>query len=161
MDMSVPPPPTIAWVLHEDEDPQRLRRLLARQTAETGGAATWTAVNYFYDAEGNEQESLFEVLDPSLRRAWRERPGAESGRELFDSVRRVMIGGELVAVTGFDWGLEGQDSVASQQVVVALGDRVARLLLETIDGALDFVIFDRDLRAFQVEPDGEVIPRRD
>jgi hypothetical protein len=161
-DMSVPPPPTVSWIARDDEDPERLSELLERErTAKGGSTSTWTAVTYFYDADGNVQETLYDVLDPYFRRVQREQRGAESGRELFDAARWVLIGGELVAVVGFEWALVGEDATATHEFVVGLGDRVARLLLQTIDGELDHVFFDRDLLAFELAADGEVVPRRD
>jgi hypothetical protein len=161
-EISVPPPPTVSWIAHEGEDSTRLQTLLEREAEARGGStSTWTTVTYFYDADGNAQESLYDLFDPYFRRVQLEQPGAESGRELFDDVRWVQIGGELVAIVGFDWQILGEDSTSSHELVVGLGDRVAKLLLQTIDGDLDFVIFDRDLLAFELTPQGEVVPRRD
>lgn len=162
MDMSMPPPPTVAWIPRDDENRDRLETLLERERAAKGGStSTWTTVTYFYDADGAERETLYDVLGPYFRRIQSEQPGADSGREMFDEVRWVMIGGELVAVVGFDWAILGEEAMTTHEFVVGLGDRVAKLLLQTIDGELDSVIFDRDLLAFELSPDGEVVARGD
>jgi hypothetical protein len=62
-------------------------------------------------------------------------------------------------VRGIEWEIELLDF--PHEFVVGVGDRVAKLLLETLEGGLDFVIFDRDLVAFEVGAGGEIVPRRD
>lgn len=156
-DLSVPAPPAIAWIPRDENERERLRVALEKRD----GVNISTAVNYFYDADGDEIESLFEVLDPYFRRVQREQPNAASGRELFDEVRWVVVGGELVAVTGFEWEFPDDAVEFSEEFVIGVGDRVAKLLLQTIDGSLDFAIFDRDLMAFEVASDGEIVPRRE
>ena len=158
-DMSVPAPPRIAWIARDDAERERLRALLEKQQRD--GKSTWTAVNYFYDEDGNEIESLFEVFDPYFKRVQREHPNVDRGREPFDEVRWVLVAGERVAVIGFEWELPDEEISFAEEFVVGLGDRVAKLLLQTVDGALDFVIFDRDLMAFEVGPGGEIVPRRE
>jgi Restriction endonuclease len=158
-EMSVPAPPKIAWIPRDDTERERIRIALEKQEAEP--KSTWTAVNYFYDENGNEIESLFELFDPYFRRIDREHPNVDTGRELFEDTRWVAIAGELVAVTGFEWELPDEEETFSEEFVIGVGDRVAKLVLQTIDGALDFVIFDRELMAFEVGPGGEIVPRRD
>lgn len=158
-DMSLPAPPRVAWVPEDDADLERIRALLEAQAQ--GSEGTSTVVNYFYDEGGTETESLFEVFDPFFRRLQREQPDADSGREMFDEVRWVEIGGERFPVVGFDWEFPDDDTQFSDEWVIGLGDRVAKLLLQTLDGELDFAIFDRDLIAFEVGADGEIVPRRE
>jgi hypothetical protein len=158
--VTVPAPPKIAWIPKDDTERERIRAALVKQ--EGDGTSTSTVVNYFYDEDGNETESLFDVLDPYFRRVQRERPDADSGRKMFDDVRWVLVGSERVAVTGFEWELPHDDLAQfTEEFVIGVGDRVAKLVLRTIDGALDFVIFDRDLMAFEVGPGGEITPRRE
>jgi Restriction endonuclease len=156
---SAPPPPMLTWIARDDAERERVRPLLEARAGEP--ESRWSAVTYLYDEKGNPTETLHEVLDPIFKRIDREPPDADSGREMFDRVRWLDIRGVRVAVVGFDWEDSGDDTEFSEEYVISLGERVAKLVLQTLDGALDFVIFDRDLMAFEVGVGGEIVPRRD
>jgi hypothetical protein len=154
---SAPPPPMFTWIAKDDAERERVRPLLEARAGEP--ESRWSAVTYFYDENANPIETLHEVLDPIFKRIDREQPDADSGRKMFDVARWVDIRGVRVAVVGFDWEDSGDDIEFSEEYVTSLGERVAKLVLQTLDGALDFVIFDRDLMAFEVGPGGESVPR--
>lgn len=152
------PPPTLTWIAKDDIERERVRPLLEARSSEP--ERRWSAVTYFYDEDGNPTETLHDVINPIFARIAREQPDADHGREMFDRVRRIDIRGVVVAVVGFDWE-DGDQIEFTEEYVVSLGDSVAKLVLQTLDGALDFVIYDRDLMAFEIGPGNAIIPRCD
>jgi hypothetical protein len=155
---SASPPPTLTWIARDDAERERVRPLLEARAGER--EQRWSAVTYFYEEDGTPAETLHEVLVPIFKRIWHEQPEVDSGREMLSGVRWLDIRGVRVAVVGFDWE-HGDDIDFSEEYVISLGDRVAKLVLQTVGGALDFVIYDRDLMTFEVGPGGEIVPRRE
>lgn len=65
--------------------------------------------------------------------------------------------GPAVSVRGVE--VEADILELTEHVTVDAGDRVATLILETIDGQINRVFFDTDLRRFRFDSDGNVLPR--
>ena len=145
-----------SWLVKDDAERERVKPLLEAQ--ERKEWRSWAGANYFYDENEEEADSYYDVFDPIYRRLQKHlEPGINEGVEEFDRVRRVLLGDIMVGVRGFEWEIELEDF--AHEFVIEIGDRVAKLLLQTLDGQLDFVIFDRDLMEFEVATDGEIVRR--
>jgi hypothetical protein len=79
------------WLVRDDAERERVGPLLEAEGID--GQTVWAGVNYFYDEDGNETDSWYDVLDPIYRCLQRDlEPGVNLGTELFDDVRWVMLG---------------------------------------------------------------------
>lgn len=76
----------------------------------------------------------------------------------FDAPLTIQLAaGNEVAIRGVKVTAEFEEIV--EKSVVDAGDRVATLILQTLDGVVDRVIFDTDLKMFSFDQDGMVLPR--
>lgn len=83
--------------------------------------------------------------------------GTLYGREIFDSSVSVAYGSGLLEVVGFDW--EVATIEFSKTINIGPGERMAELIMRSLDGSFDEVIFDSDLLAWSIDDRGHVVPR--
>jgi len=147
------------WLAVDDKERQRVRPLLEAAGDLEEQQVLDAHSEHFLDSDGEPEATLAEVLDPIYRDIQKDlEPGTNTGTAMLDRPRHLRFGEVLVAVRGFEWGVEMFSW--TQEWSSKVGDGLARLLLRTLDGEINQAIFARDIIAWEIGEDGEVMPRR-
>lgn len=148
--------PKIAWV-PANEDEMNNFYAKANQDELNSVQGIDTTATFFYDSQGNQQDTIQTVLEPILNSFPRKANQPTVGQYEFDSTKYVKMAGVLLGIKGFDYEFTCYEIVS--ETIVDAGEKIALLLFEVIDGTLDKVIFDQDLDKWAFNDDGEVIPK--
>ncbi len=144
--------PRISWIPVDPAAAEMLEREMPDETQIRANTSL------YYDHAGVPLGTLSELLGKwwtSLRVPLS--GGTLYGREIFDSSVSVAYGSGSLEVVGFDWEVATIES--SKTISIGPGERIAELIIRSLDGSLDEVIFDSDLLAWSVDDRGHVVPR--
>lgn len=142
------------WLAVDDAERERVKPLLAAQ----GQIADRidTPETRFLADEFGPGERIFDVMDPIYQRLQKGlAEGINTGTELFDRPRRIALGAVPVTVRGFDWEIEL--SYGRFDFSINLAERIARLMLESLDGRVRRRFSARDLGRWRLTSDREVV----
>lgn len=147
------------WRTMDDDETRRVRPLLEAQGS-WGAEVVFNAhEEHFLDAKGQPEATFAEVFDPIYQQIQRGLgPGINTGLAELDRRRHIRFGEVLVAVRAFEWEVELVES--TQTWPHNFADRIACLLIRTLDGTIDRAIFEPDIVAWDFAKDGEIRPRK-
>ena len=114
---------------------------------------------YFLTEDGEPDELFHDVIDPIYQRLQRGlTEGINAGTELFDRTRHVLVGEILVAVRGFEWEIELR--YGNFDFSINLAQKIARLLLDSLDGRVHARFTTAQLSQWSVSPNDRVVQGR-
>jgi len=110
----------------------------------------------FLDDDRGPGELFFDVVEPIYQRLQRNlREGENTGTEILDRPRRIMLGQVPVTVRGFDWQIEL--TYGRFDFSIDLAERIARLVLESLDGRVHRRFSAGELRRWKLAADRRVV----
>jgi len=151
--------PTITtWLAADEEERIRLQELLSdREGVKEHMVADAT---FYFDAEGNRQGTLKDLLEPIFQSLELEL-GTNEGQHEFDAIHYLDLASHRAAIRGFQYRVELAEGV--REFTVGNAESVAELIFRSIEGtvgqAVDRVFYDTDLNGLMLDGDGRVIAR--
>lgn len=139
--MEIQNPRILGWLV-PDEDLKEIQEKLVLAPETINRIETKHA--YFYDSNGEIENNFENVLTPIFNSFAYDSDGKHSGAHRFENLRHIKIGNILVPVHGFKYEFTATSS--SEAIKIGLGKQIAILLLSMLDGTIDKVIFDNDIK---------------
>ncbi|UZJ80565.1 restriction endonuclease [Fictibacillus sp. KU28468] len=150
--------PTLGWVFSDEKELERINSLIGEEVGKSKEKRDVdTAETFFYNRNGDQQESYQQVLKPIFNLLPRNPGQKTSGRYEFDDIKYIKLNGILVGIRGFDYEYESDQSIFHS--IIDEGEKIALLLFKVLDGTIDKIIFDQDLDKWTFNANGEVIEK--
>jgi len=147
-------PRITTWLAASDAERERVAPLLTAQGPIKEHIDVYET--YFLDEDGERDELFHDVIDPIYQRLQRGlTEGINAGTELFGRTRHVLVGEVLVAVRGFEWEIEL--TYGSFDFSINLAEKIARLLLDSLDGRVHARFTAAQLRQWSISPKDRVV----